>query len=204
MEKLTALNVYQDFETKMASSGGRRGWRRFLTSTFLLHNGKTFAAIELRELCSFLSLPRFTLVREGGTSLTTLSQGDATCLQETSGCSDLALLQATGFTLSIALSDFKNLLLSSLWQQNLNTQVGGYAIAIPLCRGKTRASHQVPAASVKYPNSPTICISLPSCTRGIWLRVSHAVVVSWSKIWSIKHLNSIIILRIITAWFSTT
>lgn len=70
-------------------------------------------------------------------------------MQESSEFSDLALLEATGFTLSIVLSDFENLLLSSLEQQNLNTKVGGCTVAIPLCRGKTTVSDQVPAASLK-------------------------------------------------------
>jgi len=86
----------------------------------------------LKDCAAFSDSQDLTVVREGGTYVSALSQEDAHCLQESSEVSDLTLLQAAGFTLSIVLSDFKNLLLSSLEQQNLKTQVGGCTIAAPL------------------------------------------------------------------------
>lgn len=120
---------------------------------------KDFCITGLRGWCSLLSLPGSTLGREGGTQISALSQ-DAHCLQESSEFSDLTLLQVIGFTLNIFLSSFKNLLISSVEQQNVTIQVGGCTTAIPLCRGKTVVSLQVPEVSLKEANNLTICISL--------------------------------------------
>lgn len=130
MVKLTALNVYQDFKTKMTSSCRSRRWRRFLNTPFLLYNRKTLAATRLRELCKLLSLTGFPLVREGGIYLSTLSQEDAHC-RKAPGlvimlfCKLVVLLSALSSLIS------KNTPLSSLEHLNLNTQVGSCIIQFP-------------------------------------------------------------------------
>lgn len=117
MVKLTALNVYQDFKTKMTSSCRRKRYRRFLNTAFLLCNGNTLAATRLRELCKLLSLPGFPLVREGGIYLSTLSQEDAHCRKAPS------LVVMLSYKLVVLLTVLSSLISKIYFFLHLNTKI---------------------------------------------------------------------------------